>query len=98
MSEGERWMGAGRVGWCERAGKRGGGGGGSVWGTYLHGFFANDQARRAWLGALNGECTTPTPAWATRLDAEVDRIADAVAAALDLDAVMQLIEQGVPCA
>jgi adenosylcobyric acid synthase len=98
IHHGETSIGAGTVVWFESARQPLGAGCGSVWGTYLHGFFADDQARRAWLGALNGECTTPTPAWATRLDAEIDRIADAVAAALDIDTVMQLIEQGVPCA
>ncbi len=95
IHHGETSIGARTQVWFESAREPLGAGRGSVWGTYVHGFFADDLARRVWVSSLHGECTTP--AWEARLDAEIDRIADAVAAAVDIDAVMRHIENGVPC-
>jgi adenosylcobyric acid synthase len=55
---------------------------GTVWGTYLHGVFDNDDLRRAWLASLG---IKPTEiAWTDHIDTELDRLADVVAASIDL--------------
>jgi adenosylcobyric acid synthase len=64
---------------------------GAVWGCYLHGLFADDAARGAWLASLRaGDAGTETAPWEARLDHELDRLADAVEAALDMEAVDRL--------
>lgn len=95
IHHGETLVGVGTQVWFESEGEPLGAGRGSVWGTYLHGFIVDDLARRAWLSSLPGECTSTR--WEVRLDAELDGIADAVAAAVDIDAVMRFIANGVPC-
>ncbi len=62
---------------------------GSVWGCYLHGVFADDALRAAWLASLGAEARAGS-AWDAHLDRELDRLADAVEAALDMDAVDRL--------
>ena len=63
---------------------------GRVWGCYLHGLFENEPVRRAWLDSLawnNGGV-----AGATRgLSAAIDRLADHVEAALDMDRLRAII-------
>jgi len=61
---------------------------GRIWGCYLHGLFANDAFRRAWLGSLQGGHVSG-PVY--DLDAALDRLADAVEAALDMSRLQQLI-------
>jgi adenosylcobyric acid synthase len=56
---------------------------GRVWGCYLHGLFANPALRRAWLGSLNA-ATDRALRPAISLDVSLDRLADAVEAALDM--------------
>ncbi|MEW5928948.1 MAG: cobyric acid synthase [Gemmatimonadota bacterium] len=62
---------------------------GPVWGCYLHGVFADDALRAAWLGSLRAGME-PGGRWEAHLDRELDRLADAVEAALDMDAVDRL--------
>lgn len=53
---------------------------GRIWGCYLHGLFANDNLRRAWLRSLGWQdtgLTTPS------LETAFDRLADVVEAHLD---------------
>ena len=69
---------------------------GRVWGAYLHGLFADDGLRRAWLAHLGASPPTAGRAWEARLEAELDRLADAVEASLDLDGLLGLAEEGVP--
>ena len=59
---------------------------GRVWGCYVHGLFANDGLRRAWLSDLR-----PGRAWRPTLEADevleraLDTLADTVEAALDVE-------------
>lgn len=52
-----------------------------VWGTYLHGIFEDDAFRRNWLQQLGWQGDECSPALARQ--AEYDRLADAVEAAVD---------------
>ena len=59
---------------------------GLVEGTYLHGLFANDAYRRAWLERV----AAGSASWLqyeAAVDAALDEVADALSAALDLDAL-----------
>lgn len=67
---------------------------GRVWGCYLHGLFANDGFRSAWLSTLRragaytrDESFTP----AESLDVKLDRMADRVEAALDMHRLTEII-------
>jgi adenosylcobyric acid synthase len=67
---------------------------GNVVGTYLHGLFANDTLRQAFLVRLasrNGE--TPDPRWGQTLSAgaRYDRLADLVGSALDMPGIGKLV-------
>ena len=62
---------------------------GKVWGCYVHGLFANDNLRRAWLGDLG---------WNENKAAEKDpfaasltRLADTLESALDMDMLEKII-------
>jgi adenosylcobyric acid synthase len=57
---------------------------GLVAGTYVHGLFHNDGLRRALLGALAARRGVRLPAAAAPLADPFDRLADAVAASVDL--------------
>jgi adenosylcobyric acid synthase len=59
---------------------------GRVWGCYLHGLFDNAGLRRAWLDSLGRG-----PAEAARADDSLDRLADAVEAALDMARLESII-------
>ncbi|HEY0513801.1 MAG TPA: cobyric acid synthase, partial [Thermoanaerobaculia bacterium] len=60
---------------------------GRIWGTYLHGLFDNDAVREAWLRSLGWRGT----ARAFERQTAYDRLADHVAAHLDLGALEALI-------
>jgi len=67
---------------------------GAVTGTYLHGIFADDALRGALLGALAVRAgRTPDSRWGRprRAGERYDRLADHVAAAVDLAAVAKLV-------
>ncbi len=63
---------------------------GRVWGSYLHGLFDDEAARRALLAGLHGQplhaaASTPRP---SSLEVELDRLADHLQAHLDLTAIL----------
>jgi adenosylcobyric acid synthase len=75
---------------------------GRVWGCYLHGLFANPALRRLWLASLpvsskekTGHAASGHTA-ATLLHASLDRLADAVEAALDLSQVEAILNENGP--
>ena len=61
---------------------------GRIWGCYLHGLFANEDFRRAWLRSL-GWRAAGSPA--STLDKSLDALADAVESALDMDLLEKII-------
>jgi adenosylcobyric acid synthase len=63
---------------------------GKIWGCYLHGLFANDAFRHAWLGSLPVGANAPSIAPESREDA-FNRLADAVETALDLKRLQEII-------
>jgi adenosylcobyric acid synthase len=65
---------------------------GKVWGCYLHGLFANAPLREAWLNSLNGKRDVDdTAPKGNPLDNELDRLADAVAAAIDMEQIYSIL-------
>jgi adenosylcobyric acid synthase len=72
---------------------------GVVAGTLWHGIFENDEFRQSYLaeiGRLSGRDFVPEAGtcFAAARQAQYDALADAVAASLDTDALLQLIENG----
>lgn len=60
-----------------------------VWGSYLHGLFDADEFRHAFLQSLRHDAALPPASLATYcLGPELDRLADAVEAALDMPAIL----------
>jgi adenosylcobyric acid synthase len=74
---------------------------GSVFGTHWHGLLDNDDFRRAWLTRVadaagrSGFVVADTDV-AARRDAQLDVIADLLAAHLDVDAVLGLLDRPPP--
>jgi len=70
---------------------------GTVVGTYLHGLFASDGLRAALLGALaTRKGLAADPRWGARRADPYERLADAVARAVDLPAVAKLVGLSFP--
>jgi adenosylcobyric acid synthase len=75
---------------------------GSVYGTHWHGLLDNDHLRRAWLtdvaagAGRDGFVVADDIDVRGRRDAQLDLMADLLAAHLDVDAVMDLVSQGPP--
>ncbi len=64
--------------------------GGRVWGCYVHGLFANAPFRQAWLASLAARPVPTTPPVRT-VDSELGRLADAVAGALNMERLEQIV-------
>jgi adenosylcobyric acid synthase len=66
-------------------------GDGRTWGCYLHGLFADDTLRRAWLASLRKQRSSyVVTGRVPGLDSELDRLADAVETALDIKRLDEL--------
>ena len=63
---------------------------GRIFGVYLHGIFDNPNFRRAWLNSLRPHATSAETLHAQR-EREYDRLADAMRAALDMEAVRRMV-------
>jgi adenosylcobyric acid synthase len=59
-----------------------------IWGCYLHGLFANDSFRKAWLASL-GHAPAPVGS-AVTLDAALERLADEVEKALNMQRLLEI--------
>ena len=62
---------------------------GRIQGTYLHGLFADDDFRRAWLAGLG---VASGVAYHQQVESALDALADHVEAHLDLDAMLAIAE------
>ena len=62
----------------------------SVWGTYLHGIFENDDFRRRWLASLGWRPGRQLSARARR-QAAYDHLADIVEASVETDTILKLV-------
>ncbi len=64
---------------------------GHIWGCYLHGLFANDDFRRAWLKSLGWQNTGSPASHLNLLDQSLNRLADSVEGALDMNLLEKII-------
>jgi len=64
---------------------------GKIWGCYLHGLFENRGLRRAWLASLGWQAQA-TGDDVDRLDAHLNRLADVVEQALDMERLERIWE------
>jgi adenosylcobyric acid synthase len=74
----------------------------AVFGTHWHGLLDNDDVRRRWLteaaqaAGRRGFVVADDVDVTARRDGQLDLMADLLAAHLDVDAVMELLERGAP--
>jgi adenosylcobyric acid synthase len=71
----------------------------SVWGTYLHGIFANDQLRRGWINYLRAQKgLDPVKEELSRsgeeLEADYQQLAQVVRENLDMELVYKIMREG----
>jgi adenosylcobyric acid synthase len=67
---------------------------GRIWGCYLHGLFANDEFRRAWLASLEGGRARPAPVSTARgIENALDRLASIVEQSLDMKELELIIRE-----
>lgn len=66
-----------------------------IWGCYIHGLFHNDSFRRAWLQNLGVE-PDMAESVAVKLNAAIDRLADAFETNVDFETIMEFAESTVP--
>lgn len=75
---------------------------GALWATMWHGAFESDAFRRAWLAEIASQAGVPwqphenAPGFATRREAMLDTLADAIAEHVDTSALLELIREGAP--
>lgn len=75
---------------------------GQVYGTHWHGLLDNDAVRRAWLAEVaaargkDGFVVADDVNVAGLRDAQLDVMADLLAAHVDIDAMLELVESGAP--
>jgi adenosylcobyric acid synthase len=62
-----------------------------VWGCYLHGIFANDAFRRAWLSGLGWRATKESLSHTETFNRSLDKLADAVENSLDMKRLEKII-------
>ena len=68
--------------------------GGRIWGCYVHGLFANDVFRRAWLASLEGGRVRPAPVSTARdFQDALDRLARIVEESLDMEELERIISE-----
>jgi adenosylcobyric acid synthase len=65
---------------------------GRIWGCYVHGLFANDGVRHAWLSSL-GWVAPANPGLAVSRSRSLDRLANAVLCALDMQQLQRIVDQ-----
>jgi len=74
----------------------------AVYGTHWHGLLDNDEVRRRWLADAaqaarrSGFTVAPDVDVSARRDGQLDLMADLLAASVDIDAILGLLENGPP--
>jgi adenosylcobyric acid synthase len=64
---------------------------GNVWGCYLHGLFANESLRRAWLASLGWRGEPQYASASLHLQTVLDTVASHVEASLDMQRLEAII-------
>ncbi len=88
--------------WFDAGGCPGGYARAGVFGTHWHGLFDNDEFRRSWLASAaaaagrRGFSVAADISVPARRDAQLDLMADLLAAHLDIDALLALVDGGAP--